>query len=967
MLTSLFKSTVVCARPTSIGALASLLFALHVAGGCTGEDPLDEVTFELRAADAALDFGDVPVGAFIERSTFLLNDGTAAVALAAPLGIEGAPEGAYSVIDSGDFPLEPNGYTEVRVRFAPTVEGESAARLVARGVVDGVEVVVDLVGRGVAPTVTLSPEEIDFGALAAGETTTAVLTVGNTGESLLSVRLAVDGRGYAFDDGSDARRVDVAVGATLDVTLRFSPDGGGPFAGRVVAETCGPLCGPGVVLVGEGIAPRIEITPRPIDLGEVLVGNEHRAAVVVKNIGVGTLSVSAVSLVDALGALRLETPTMPLVLEGGAEASVDVIYTALVPEGAYVATLLVDSSDPLQSRVSVPITASTPGARLRVVPAAVHFGLVDPGQTRTADVVAISTGTTPITLSTAYVVGPAFTLASLPPTLPALLAPGESVLLTVAAVGTADAVAAGGAGGSLHVEVEEGEQVLTSLTFASGTEGCQPRASTENLNLGFVRLGQGATGTILVDNIGTGDCTLVSAGPRLGLAYDAGFSHSVLATVLPSGDQMSVLVAYQASSVGQAKAFIDMRFAEQPAPLLVSATATGVDGAVTAVPPSVSLGPVVVGCTLPDTRTISFINEGAFDATVATLAFDPPTSAATFTLPALPQIIPPGGFLNVTLSTTGLSPGIATTTLVADVVELGPVPATVTIETSASGTPVTETFVVADIEGKVDILFVVDDSGSMFDDQQILAANFESFIQAAAANGASDFHIGITSTDLLSEGALAGRFTGSPAVLTNSTPNLVGSFAERAVLGSDGAGLELGLDAMRLALSEPLASSTNAGFHRAEAALSIIIVSDEDDSGLDAPAFGFTQFGHPLETYMAFLDALKGGVLTEAPVLFSAVVDPSFSPRYTTMATNYGGVVLDITSSSWGSDLTEIADATFALQRLFRLATPAQTGSANVLVDGQPASFVIDVNGNVVLNDPPSAGAVVEITYVPAC
>jgi hypothetical protein len=952
-------------RSTSTPTQALLVAIACALVGCVDDDPLAEVTFVLRAAETRLDFGDVPIGGFVERSTFLLNEGTGAIALDGPLVVEGAASDAYVVVDGGDFPLGPNAFTEVRVRFTPTSEGRGEASVLARGVVADVDTRITLVGNGIAPAVTLAPAELDFGDVAAGATSTATLTVGNDGDAPLSVRLVIEGRAFSFDDGSNARRVDVGVGATLALEMRFSPDGGGPFTARVYAETCGSSCGPSVALVGHGIAPRIDIAPRPIALGEVLEGTEKREPVTVKNIGVGVLVISAVSLVDALGAMRIEHPALPLVLDSGAEATLEVVYAPPAPEANYVATLLVDSSDPLQERVSVPISATTPGARLRVIPAAVHFGIVDAGQSRSADVVALSTGTVPITLSTAYVIGPAFLLSALPPSLPSALAPGESVLFTVTAQGAPDAVAAGGASGQFIVETDDGEVVTTALTFASGTDGCQPRAATENLNLGFVRIGQGANGTILVDNIGTSACTLTSAGPRLGLAYDAGFSHAAPVAHLPAGGQIPLLVAYQASIVGQAKAFIDLRFAEQPAPLLVSSTATGVDGAMSAVPPSIALGPVIVGCSLPDERTVSFINDGSNPVLVLSLALDPPTTAATFTGPLLPISVPPGGFLNVTVRTTGLAAGLVSTSLVAHTEELGPVTAVVSVETTASGLPVTETFVVADVEGKVDILFVVDNSGSMGDDQEILTNNFATFIASAAANGSSDFQIGVTSTDVEIEyGGLAGRLNGNPAVLRPSTPNLIDTFAAHASLGTQGSGYELGLEAMRLALSEPLASTTNAGFHRPNAALSIIVVSDEDDSG----GYELDGGSYPLANYEAFLDALKGGVLTEAPVLFNAVIDTNYSPRYQAMVTRYGGVALDISSPNWGTELSQIADATFALQRLFRLTTPAQPGTATVTIDGSPVTaFTVDENGNIKLDAAPPAASIVEITYVPAC
>ncbi|MEE2750237.1 MAG: lamin tail domain-containing protein [Myxococcota bacterium] len=55
-------------------------------------------------------------------------------------------------------------------------------------------------------------------------------------------------------------------------------------------------------------------------------------------------------------------------------------------------------------------------------------------------------------------------------------------------------------------------------------------------------------------------------------------------------------------------------------------------------------------------------------------------------------------------------------------------------------------------------------------------------------------------------------------------------FAEMVAVGITGSGIEMGLEAARLALTEPLLSTTTAGFVREEANLNIIFLSDEDDN-----------------------------------------------------------------------------------------------------------------------------------------
>lgn len=83
--------------------------------------------------------------------------------------------------------------------------------------------------------------------------------------------------------------------------------------------------------------------------------------------------------------------------------------------------------------------------------------------------------------------------------------------------------------------------------------------------------------------------------------------------------------------------------------------------------------------------------------------------------------------------------------------------------------------------------------------------------------------------------------------LTRDTEGPAEIFAEMVAQGTSGTGLEMGLEAARLALSEPLLSGENAGFVREEANLSVLVVSDEEDSSPD-----------PVDDYLNDMSWVKG-------------------------------------------------------------------------------------------------------------
>lgn len=193
---------------------------------------------------------------------------------------------------------------------------------------------------------------------------------------------------------------------------------------------------------------------------------------------------------------------------------------------------------------------------------------------------------------------------------------------------------------------------------------------------------------------------------------------------------------------------------------------------------------------------------------------------------------------------------------------------------------------------KIDILFVIDASGSMADEQMSLVENFNTFSSFIFddLNNAVDYRIAVTSTGLNPENTIfpasLGRFTDCPNAMTSVLspasvqaqsgcgpedveclrPALASQFSCLAGVGTEGINNERGLEAMRSALScngpnahqfgrccqadslgrlnfDPLCrgGGEEANFLRPDAFLTVVFITDEDDcstyasSGVDAP------------------------------------------------------------------------------------------------------------------------------------
>ena len=162
---------------------------------------------------------------------------------------------------------------------------------------------------------------------------------------------------------------------------------------------------------------------------------------------------------------------------------------------------------------------------------------------------------------------------------------------------------------------------------------------------------------------------------------------------------------------------------------------------------------------------------------------------------------------------------------------------------------ISQSFAVKVAEKKVDVLFVMDDSGSMAEEQKNVVDSFDTFLQGFVDMNV-DYHIGLVTTDNTADpnawlapqyqdysqdgaGSLLAR-KGNARFLSSALPKqeALRQFQQNVTMGIAGSGAETGILSLINTLSpERLATSGwNAGFVRTDALLSMIVVSDEDES-----------------------------------------------------------------------------------------------------------------------------------------
>ncbi|MCB9669606.1 MAG: hypothetical protein H6734_09075 [Alphaproteobacteria bacterium] len=148
----------------------------------------------------------------------------------------------------------------------------------------------------------------------------------------------------------------------------------------------------------------------------------------------------------------------------------------------------------------------------------------------------------------------------------------------------------------------------------------------------------------------------------------------------------------------------------------------------------------------------------------------------------------------------------------------------------------------------VDILLVIDDSGSMAEEQAQLAQLAHGLIERLETRGV-DFHIGITTTDT-DHAQVAGKLRPlglGERFLTPQSPDAPDRLASAVLVGTDGSSEETGRAALYQLLQTRAAAPENQGFRRPQAPLEVLFVSDEEDRTLVPSLQEFNQWLRSLE------------------------------------------------------------------------------------------------------------------------
>ncbi len=973
-----------------MGRVVGVVVLAAMCAGCTEPARVQSTQGALRVFPVRQEFGAVALRGEKQLQVRGLNAGRADVAVTS-MALEGV--GRDDFVFDGALPVLVAGQShELPVHFRPHATGprEAIIRLQTDSE-ETPEVVLRLGGLGIDARALPTQRVLDFGRVELEATRTLELVLSN--DSMLPVRIST---GLIGGDQSQFRVLgpeSVAGHSKAKLDVAFSPSRAGEALAAIALVPCEGCDAVSVILKGQGIESALRVSPEELRFGGVAVDQKVEKSLTIENVSDLEVTLEGLALHESNVAFSMSSAPVPRTLLPGEKHEVVIGYgpTHL---GIARGTLHVDSDSKRRPRIAVAISGDGGGAEIAVTPEVLDFK-ERPDGSRTREHVRItnmgSSSAVELELFSVEIDGDSAFTASLPAT-PMRLKSGEFVDVPV----YFDPSGARHHTGRLLVHSNDSARPVVAVTLLGsgrGLQPCQVRFEPAVVDFGNLEPKRGASLGIRVENVG-GDLCAVK---NLQVIDDAGGAFWLSGDV-PPGFELKPNrwfvrhVSFQATQPGSYAGRIRMEISNPFDPFVeIPLRATVQASCLVPNPRFLDFGVARSVCP-PSPLTVTYVNTCSTPLLLNDVHLGPGTGDdyEITQKPAMPLLMQPGDTAPVEvryraqLLGENLVPLYAANSVTREPV-LVPVHGQTYFEKK-----VRDDFT-QQASNKIDVLFVVDNSESMVEEQPRLKAAIPGFLASARSAG-MDMQVGVTTTGLRAvaggncpggvRGGEAGRLfpvdRSRPRVVTPNAPNADTTLQQNVEVGFCHS-YEQAFEAMRLALSSPLADvhddprtpeplDGNQGFLRDEAALAVVFVSDEDDHS-----------GEDVEDYVSFLRHLKGpnqpyrvSAYAVAPTAQGCATAGGQGLRYADIARLTGGEVLSVCEPDFSPALAQVAGRAFGPQDAFQLSEVPVASTLEVFVDGRQVSsgWRYEASDNTVVferGSRPVAGARIQVVYDAVC
>lgn len=371
-------------------------------------------TASLSVSPATLSFGNVTVGSAAILPVMVTSAGTAALTISSVTF-----KGAGFSVSGVRFPLtlNPGQTATMEVRSAALTIGAITGTLTIKSNSSASpSTAIRLTGTGVSraiPQLSVSATSLSFGNVTVGLTATLPVTVTSIGTGALTITSQAITGEFTVSGATFPITLNPKQTVTLNVTS--APKTAGQAAGVLrISSNAVRHNRTAIRLISTGAAqtsPQLAVSSASLNFGNVKVGATATLPVTLTSSGTGALTISS-RVISGTG-FTVSGVAFPIMLNPKQAVTLSVTFA---PKAASKATgkLTISSNAARHSGIDVGLASNgvtQTGPQLKVSPGSLSFGTVDDGSSAVLPVTLTSTGTSPVSISSATIKGAAFSVS----------------------------------------------------------------------------------------------------------------------------------------------------------------------------------------------------------------------------------------------------------------------------------------------------------------------------------------------------------------------------------------------------------------------------------------------------------------------------------------------------------------------------------------------------------------------------
>jgi uncharacterized protein (DUF58 family) len=452
----------------------------------------------------------------------------------------------------------------------------------------------------------ITPSDITFSNVAAGEKATQTATLENTGTEAVTIsQMAMSSTEFSSAGLAAPMSLGPGQSAKFQVTYTGTTAAGASGTLTAMTSTGGSFR---VKLKGSGGAtPTLSLSTTVLSFGNVLVNGSGTQAVTLKNSGRTNIQISQIGVTG--GGFSISGMAAPVTISAGQSVALQAKFTPATAGAAKGAISITSDAQNPTATVALNGTGVAGTYTMALSPATVSFGNVNAGSSATQTVQLSNTGNSSVTISQITASGTAISVSGA--ATPVTLAPSQSVALTAKFAPTTS----GTTTGSLTVTNSDGVNAIASITGTGVQAGLTVTPSS--VSFGSVVAGSTNSQTVQVKNSGTGTLTISQA-----TVSGAGFSLTGMALPmnLAPGQSGNFNVQYAPQGTGSVTGAVSILSNAPNSPTVLALSATGTTATVTisVSPGSLSFGSLTTGSVT--TQPLTITNTGNANVSISSVS-----------------------------------------------------------------------------------------------------------------------------------------------------------------------------------------------------------------------------------------------------------------------------------------------------------------------------------------------------------